>query len=327
MTVSLILVNYNGGSELAGHLERLARGPCAEESEILVVDNGSDDGSGELAAQRRIPGVRVLIERENRGYAAGVNRGLREATGDVFVILNPDVVPGEGAVARLASAARSHPEYFLLGGTIVDRSGAVNRCSARRRPEVRDILREGFFLPRRRSAEVRRVIAGESGVISTDLVSGAAMAVLRTNLVALGPMDEDYFLYQEDVEWCDRARATGGRVGVVPDARFAHEGGASTRQNEAAPFAARVLSDYQYFIESRGVPESRLRFRWLWRLGFRAHLYRADAKFGILGGRGNSPERARIYRDLRDALRGFRWSTVEGAQNAHPDRLRSGVTE
>lgn len=330
MKASVVIVNYNGGAKFVEDLRRIRDRVPADSCEIVVVDNGSDDGS--VARLRDgAPGVRVVEAGTNRGYAAGVNCGVEAAQGDVLIVLNPDAIPEEGAVERLASAVRAHPEFAILGGTVVDPSGAhEDACCARPLPRLSDILREGFFLPARRDPAYHLLVEGRSApgaVIPAPVVSGAALALSRAARDRIGPMNEDYFLYQEDVEWCERAHASGGRVGVVPDARFRHAQGSTTRRREARPFTARMLSDFQFFVEHRGETANAVRWRWRVRQLFRAWFYRADATLGVLGRRPGSPARAVIYGTLARALRSLRWAPSAGGQNAHPDRLRelSGV--
>jgi N-acetylglucosaminyl-diphospho-decaprenol L-rhamnosyltransferase len=321
---SVVVVNYNGGEALADDLRRIRdRLPAA--CELLVVDNGSTDGSA-ARVRAALPDVRLVEAGVNRGYAAGVNRGVEAAEGDVLVVLNPDALPEEGAVERLVEAVRANPEFAVLGGTVLDRTGTrIDACCARPRPELSDILREGVFLPARHHPSYRRLRAGEAGergVIPAPVVSGAAFAFSRAWRDRLGPMNEEYFLYQEDVEWCERAHRSGGRVGVVPGARFRHGQGGTTRRSEGRPFTARMLSDFQFFVEHRGVPARAVRWRWRVRNAFRTWLYRADAGLGVLGHRPGSPARVRIYGTLARALRSLRWRPSVQAQNAHPDRLR-----
>jgi glycosyltransferase involved in cell wall biosynthesis/GT2 family glycosyltransferase len=320
VTVSLITVTYNGGASIVGDLRGIAQIVGDEVDEFLVVDSGSTDATAERIGDE-LSEVRLIAEPQNRGYASAVNRGIAEATGDVLVILNPDAFPEAGAVERLGQIALEHPEFLLLGGTLVDVTGRAQRNGSGPLPRLGDVLREGIFLPRPKVAGFERIAAGGPGVVEAGFISGAVMAILRRNLEELGPMDDDYFLYNEDVEWCHRAWSRGGRVGIVPSARFEHAGGATTREAERDPFAARVLSDFQYHVEVRGVAAELVRRRWLLRTRFRSWLYGADAKLKILGGRPNSAERARNYRDLHRALRLFRWSTDANRQNGLPSRL------
>ena len=322
MNASVVMINYNGG-ESAAENARIVAGQAADEGmEFLVVDNNSSDGSDGLI-RAAVPGANLVRELTNRGYAAAVNRGFGEAAGEVVIVLNADVVPQSGALRSLAEAALDD-EFAILGGVLVDGSGVRSNNTARLLPRPADILREGLFLrprsPRPDIADARWNAGGGTATVAVPVVSGAIMAVRRNVHSKLGPMDEDFFLYREDVEWCRRARALGLKVGVATSARFSHEGGASTRQDEGPAFAARVLSDFHYFCDIEGVPERAVRRRWLVRLAFRSLLYRADASLGVLGGRPDSRRRSAIYRILYENLRRFSWSPSEG-QKCHPSRL------
>jgi len=322
MRASIVVVNYNGGPEAPAAVAELAAHAIGADAELIVVDNCSDDGSDGLI-ERDVFGARLLREPANRGYATAVGRGLAEASGDALVVMNADVRPVEGAVGALIDVVLEDPGRGLVGGLLLGRRGRVTADTARPLPIVSDILREGFFLPGRRTASRHEVLRrrGRPGTVPAPAVSGAVMGLGRETLKLLGPMDADYFLYNEDVEWCRRAGREGLGVAVATGAVFEHAGGASTRKSERAAFAARVLSDFVYFTEGEGVPADVVRARWLTRLRFRANLYGTDARCGILGGRSSSADRAAIYRELERRLRAFDWTPAPEGQSGHPDRL------
>ncbi|MCK4679845.1 glycosyltransferase family 2 protein, partial [bacterium] len=261
MNASVVMVNYNGGERAAENARILASQAADESMEFMVIDNSSSDGSDGLI-RAAVPVARLVRELENRGYAAAVNRGLEEASGEVVIVLNADVVPRPGALRNLAAAALGG-EFAILGGVLVDPSGRRSSNTARLLPRPIDILREGFFLrPRSPRLDITNGPGdsrGRAGTVPVPVVSGAVMAVRADALAKLGPMDDDFFLYNEDVEWCRRAHRKGLGVGLVTDALFDHEGGASTRTCEGPPFAARVLADFQYFCEGEGVPPEKIR--------------------------------------------------------------------
>ncbi len=323
MNASLVMINYNGGARAAENARILASQAADESMEFMVIDNSSSDGSDGLI-RAAVPVARLVRELENRGYAAAVNRGLEEASGEVVIVLNADVVPRPGALRNLAAAALGG-EFAILGGVLVDPSGRRSSNTARLLPRPIDILREGFFLrprsPRLDITSGRGDSRGRAGTVPVPVVSGAVMAVRADALAKLGPMDDDFFLYNEDVEWCRRAHRTGLGVGLVTDALFDHEGGASTRTCEGPPFAARVLADFHYYCEGEGVSPEKIRRLERVRLIARSWLYRMDALLGVLGRRPESRRRAAIYRLLARALVDFRWSTEDGVQNGHPSRL------
>jgi glycosyltransferase involved in cell wall biosynthesis/GT2 family glycosyltransferase len=340
MRATVVVVNYNGGQGIAENLRVVAREAERADAELLVVDNRSTDGSAD-SIRNAVPTVRLVEEPENRGYATAVNRGLREARGETIVVLNSDLRPRPGALAALVSAVETERGCALVGGVLVDARGRESTASARVLPRIGDILREGLFLPPRRvsrggaggeqGARERAATGTSAGAAQTDpatngvervpAVSGAAMAVHRENLVALGPMDEEYFLYNEDLEWCRRAHAKGLGVAVARGAVFDHEGGASTVKSEVRAFAARVLADFQYFCEGEGVPPEAVRRRWRARLVLRSSLYALDAALGSSSRRPRSRRRSAMYHVLASELAHFRWSRAEDMQNAHPSRL------
>ena len=213
-----------------------------------------------------------------------------EARGDVLLVLNPDALPDEGSLARWADRVRAHPEHWLLGGVVTDPEGTVDGFAARRRPRLGDILHEGLFLRRPPRFDATRLFAPDGPIFDIDVVSGAAMALRREALEKIGPMDEDYFLYHEDVEWSDRARARGGRVGLVPGVVIRHRQGTTTRRDERAPFAARMLSDFQYFVESRGYEARDVAWRWRIRTLFPL----APVRSGRSSGQSSVGDRARV---------------------------------
>jgi len=317
--VSVVVVNFNGGTRVLESLRTVVRDAAALDGEVIVVDNASTDGSPERIADT-LPSVRLIRERENRGYAAGVNRGLAAARSDALVVMNADVTPTPGSLAALVKAVGDERGFGLLGGTALARSGRPDPNSSRALPRPSDILREALFLPPRRAA---RPSGGGRGaaVVETEVVSGSVMALRRESLAALGPMDEGFFLYDEDVEWCRRARRRGARVGVVPAATFRHDGGAATSGSEARAFAARILSDFLYFCDGEGAPAGAVRRLWRTRAVLRSWLYAADALAGARGRRRSSARRAAIYRLLARALRRFRWEDAWTGQPANPARL------
>ena len=317
---SVIVVNYNGGAAAVQNLRRISERMPEGQCELIVVDNASDDGSPDRISAE-LPAVRLVREPSNGGYARGVNRGLREAAGSVAVILNSDVTPEPGALDLLVDAADT-PGFAVVGGLVVDDHGRSGGNCVRALPRPGDILLEGVFFRQRTTRPVAGLRSGAHGVLETDVVSGSVMAISRSSLEVLGPMDENFFLYREDVEWCRRALAAGMKVGVATGAVFTHEGGASTRLMEGPAFAARVLSDFHYFCDIEGVSEGLVRRLWRARLAYRTVLYWFDAVCGVLGGREESRRRSAVYRILLESLRDFRWSGAE-SQSCHPSRLAS----
>lgn len=313
----MVVVNHNGGSEAADNIAAMSRDLA--EAQIVVVDNASSDGSLELI-RSALPDVSIVPAHENRGYASGVNAGIRASDGDIIIVLNPDITPEPGSLRRLRDVVASDDTFGIVGGLVLRPNGAVDPNCMRAYPAVGDILREGFFI-RPRSRRILAPVTAASAVDDVDVVSGSVMALRRDAIDRIGLMDEQFFLYREDVEWCRRAREKGLRVAVARAARFRHAGGASTRSVEVVAFAARVLSDFRYYCDIEGVPEEVVRRRWRIRLRFRSLLYSLDAAIGILGRRESSRLRAAAYRAIDGETAGLRWSEPYDGQACHPSRF------
>ncbi|MFH1502691.1 MAG: glycosyltransferase [Candidatus Eisenbacteria bacterium] len=316
MNVSIVVVNYNGGPTVVRNLRAMLESAGPSGAELVVVDNASTDGSP-YAVRSAFPEARLVEAPANSGYAAGVNLGLSKARGQLLVIMNPDVSPRGDAVARLARSAGS--TRALVGGAVLAPSGRVSRNCFRALPVLSDITREALFVPPRTRRE--RDASLPDGVFRTDVVSGSVMALTRETLGIVGPLDEQYFLYNEDVEWCTRAAAKGVAVCVDDGARFEHAGGASTRASEGPAFAARVLSDFQYFCEVGGADPESVRRLWRRRLSTRTLVYRVLAAFGVGDGRLLPRRRAAVYSILARSIGLFDWAPSSEGANAHPSRI------
>ncbi|NNE08342.1 MAG: glycosyltransferase family 2 protein, partial [Gemmatimonadetes bacterium] len=241
MRASLLIVNFNGGSELPASMAALVREARAIESEIVVWDNASTDGSGALLAESGLP-LRVVRSNDNLGYAAGMNGAAAIARGETFVLLNSDAAPRPGALEALVTAAEGDPRDALFGGVLLRSDGAVDPNCHRALPTLADIRREAWFRPPKGVVENEAALHDRARKpIPVPAVSGAVMAIGRDAWNTLGPLDAGFFLYHEDSEWCRRAREKGMTVAVVPGALFEHAGGESTGQNEGPAFEARLL--------------------------------------------------------------------------------------
>lgn len=215
--VTVIIVNWNGGHLLAQCLHDLLR-QSVQPARILVMDNGSSDGSAEQAAQQ--PGVTVRLLGQNLGFAGGNNRAFSECSTEYIALLNPDAFPEPDWLEKLIAAAQANPEVVAFSSRqmvhgadgIVDGLGDVYHFSGL-------VWRNGYG----------RMLS-ESNDVSRALFSPCAGAALyrRDALVEVGGFDEDFFCYVEDVDIGFRLRLAGHRSMYVPDAVVHHVGSAST---------------------------------------------------------------------------------------------------
>jgi N-acetylglucosaminyl-diphospho-decaprenol L-rhamnosyltransferase len=229
---SIVIVNYRHDEvllECLGSLSAtLAGGPLT--SETVVVDNSATLDPAALAG--RFPGVQLVRNPVNVGFARACNQGLARARGRHLLLLNPDTVVHEGAVAALCAHLDAHPRVGAAGARLLDPDGRL-QYSCRRFPGYFTI----FF---GRYAVMSRLFPGNTAtrdylyldwdhdaVREVDWVSGACLMVRREVLEQVGPLDPAYFLFVEDMDWCRRIRDAGWTVDYVPAARVTHRIGVS----------------------------------------------------------------------------------------------------
>ena len=199
-----------------------------DDAEVIVVDDGSTDGTAELL-RAELPRVRVERLDANRGFAVAANHGVSVARGDIILLLNSDAIVQAGALDALLRAFRDDERLGIAGARLVNEDGTA-QWSGGRTPTlpwmigvVSGVGHLARLVRRRRGARPADV----------DWVSGAAMAFRREVWDAAGPLSERYRFYCQDIEFCLRAREAGWNVRVVEDARVMH-GLGSTIAGESA---------------------------------------------------------------------------------------------
>lgn len=230
--VSCIIVNYNTVDETTRFLDSLHRETESIHAEIIVVDNGSRDDSVN-ALRSRFPTAQVVAAQRNLGFAKAVNLAARRARGEYLLLLNPDMVALAGSVDALLDFAQSNPQYSIYGGRTVRSDGTLEPSSCWAAPTLWSLLmfattlstvfkRSPVFDPESMGGWQRDTCR------EVQIVTGCLLLIRRHLFHALGELDEDYFLYGEDAEFCLRARARGHRLVIVPTAEMVHEVGGST---------------------------------------------------------------------------------------------------
>lgn len=234
--ISIIIVSWNAKEYLRECLNSIHK-TCRELSvEVIVVDNASGDGSASMVAAE-FPGVRLVCARENLGFARANNLGMKQAAGDYYALLNSDVVVHPRCLQILSSFLESHPNVGLLGPAIVGKDETL-QPTCRRLPTVWNTVCRTLALDRiwgwwpwfseREGREVNREQPRE-----VEVVSGCFWLVRRKAVAEVGGLDERFFFYAEDVDWCKRFWESGWKVMYVPDAVATHFGGGSSNN---APF-------------------------------------------------------------------------------------------
>jgi GT2 family glycosyltransferase len=212
-----------------------------------VVDNASADDSV-AAAQAQFPDVHVIANEQNVGFAAANNQAMAASAGRYVLLLNSDTVARPGSIERLVRFADAHPAAGVVGPQLLNADGSFQGSFADLPSLASEILSVtgigkrvfGLWHPNygpRHSQAAR----------PTGYIQGACMLVRRAALAQIGLMDEQYFMYSEETDWCLRMRRAGWEVWFTPDAQIVHYGGQSTQQWRAAMLRALYRSKIRYF--------------------------------------------------------------------------------
>jgi N-acetylglucosaminyl-diphospho-decaprenol L-rhamnosyltransferase len=278
--VAVVVVTYDALPWLERCLESVAG------YETVVVDHGSLDGTIE-AVRDGFPAVR-LIQQENRGLAAGWNRGIRETSSRYVFLLNADAWAAGDAVVRLAAFADAHPEAAVIGPRLRNPDGTLQR-SVRGFPTLWRLATEYLFLRKLapRSRALNAFYAGgfaHDRVREAEFLMGAALFVRRAAIDVVGLLDEDFFIFSEETDWCFRFVAAGWKVLFFPGAEVVHVGGAS---HGGRMFGEQVKGHLRFLAKHRGAREAErarrllsasLRLRGVLFRGERGRMYRDAAR-------------------------------------------------
>jgi N-acetylglucosaminyl-diphospho-decaprenol L-rhamnosyltransferase len=227
--LAIVIVSHNTTNELDACLTSLHEHPPHASHEIVVVDNASRDGSVD-AVRSRWPDVRVMPLAANVGYASANNVGIRHTESDLVLLLNSDTLVPDGAIDGLIDAMNELPGASIVGPKIVDGNGRVELSYGRTITPLAE-LRQKLLV---RYASTRKIAAMTAATREVDWVSGACLLVRRRDAELAGLLDERYFMYCEDVDFCAAVRARGGKVYFTPVTEIVHLRGRSWRASPVA---------------------------------------------------------------------------------------------
>jgi GT2 family glycosyltransferase len=236
--LSIVIVSYNARADLERCLETLVRDTPVVDHEIVVVDNASTDDTVH-ALRARWSGVRLIEAGGNLGFSRGNNLGIRQSFGELILLLNGDTLVPAGAIDRLVAALDARPDAAVIGPRLVDAQGRAELSFGRMISPLNE-LRQKL----RARGSVERLTSREREV---DWVSGACLLVRRHDAEAVGLMDERYFMYTEDVDFCAAIRARGRTVLFTPGVQVVHLRGRSRQSAPQATEAAYRRSQLAFY--------------------------------------------------------------------------------
>ena len=204
------------------------------DADVWVVDNGSTDDTIETA-RRHLPGINVIPNRDNLGFARASNQGIARSRGRYLLLLNPDAEINRSALAGMMAVLDSQPDVGLLGCRIVGPDGVPQECYGTTYPGIRH-----------RSPAVRPW-AGHPEFAEATWLGGACMLTRRQAVKQVGALDPDYLMYYEDVDWGLRMRREGWRVLYWDGGQVMHHGGGASAQVPSAETARRYITSEMLF--------------------------------------------------------------------------------
>jgi GT2 family glycosyltransferase len=261
--LSIIIVNWNTCKYLDSCLSALHGVMPDQGAEIIVVDNSSKDGSAEMVRQK-FPGVVLISNARNRGFAGGVNDGLNKAMGEFILILNPDIVVRAGVMEGLLSYLRSHSDVGAVMPALRNPDGSVQTGYVRRSPTMWQVLLFSTVLAswsRRRHHLVSRFLEATDTPtgreVEVEQLPGAFIMTTRRVMNAVGQFDEAYRLFFEDVDWCSRVRKQGLKLMMLTHLKVIHAGGQSFEIDEGMWVPARYfVSQITFFVRRKGLAQA-----------------------------------------------------------------------
>ena len=251
--LSIIIVNWNVRDLLRDCLRSIDVGRGALSVEVIVVDSASADDSVAMM-RNEFPWVRLIPCDENVGFPRGNNIGLAEASGMHLLLLNPDTVILEDALPKMVAYLQAHSDVGALGPQLLNPDGSI-QSSRRRFPTAATGFLESTWLEGLAPGVLRRYYAldlPDDATADVDWLTGACIMVPRAIYEEIGGLDEGYYMYSEELDWCRRIKATGRRVVYFPAAQVTHHIGKSSEQAVTARHINFQRAKLRYFRKYHG---------------------------------------------------------------------------
>ena len=251
--VSIVIVSWNTCEITRKCLLSVYKETDRVSFEVVLVDNGSTDGSAQMVRDE-FPEVILIGNEENRGFAAANNQGIKRARGKYLLLLNSDTVVLDHAVERVFHFMEAHSKIAVTGCRVLNEDGTL-RSTRFMFPSVLNLLLQALYLNKifrgnRFFGRERMLWDKGTEQMDVDVVAGCFMMVRTEATDRLGMLDEEYFVYGEETDWCYRFKRAGWRVVFYPDAEIIHLGGRSSRMTPG-PMLLQLWGSLLLFFRKR----------------------------------------------------------------------------
>ncbi|MBA7608257.1 N-acetylglucosaminyl-diphospho-decaprenol L-rhamnosyltransferase [subsurface metagenome] len=233
--VSIIIVNYNAGRLLKECIDSIYKESIATPFDVWVVDNNSQDDSITMIKEY-FPRVNVIENRTNIGFSKGNNMVISKTKSDYVLLLNPDTIIVNHAIEKMVRFMYNHPETGISGCKVLNEDGTVQLASRRSIPTPRVAFfrlsgLSRLFPKSKIMAKYNLTYLDPDEPEEVDAVSGAFLMIRRKVIEEIGLLDERFFMYGEELDWCLRTKKAGWTVMYYPDAEIIHYKGECSKSN------------------------------------------------------------------------------------------------
>jgi len=240
MDLSVIIVSFNTREKLQKCLQSVFRSATNYQFEVWVVDNASGDGSCEMA-RTDFPAVKFIENKENLGFAKANNQAIREMRGKgetgksrYILLLNSDVEISPDTFDKMIAFMDNDHTVGISGCKVLKPNGKLDLACRRSFPDLAGAIFRftglSFLFPKSRFSSYNLTFLSEDQTAEVDSVMGAFLLIRRETADKIGPLDENYFMYGEDMDWCYRAKRAGYKVLYAPITTVVHFKGSSSRK-------------------------------------------------------------------------------------------------
>lgn len=253
--ISIIIVNWNSEDYIINCIYTLFQKKKPISQEVIIIDNASQKGSFE-ELRRKYPFINLIENEKNIGFSKAVNQGIKKANGKYLLLINPDTEIKNNIIKELINFMETNPQAGIIGVQLLNENGSRQNSIANFPSLATELLNKRllrFLFPKKYPGKERRY----SEPIEVDSVIGACMMVRREAVEQVGLLDEDYFLFFEETDWCYRMKKAGWKVYHVPQAEVIHFQGKSVEKEKERAKVEYYRSRYIFFKKNRGI------FQWL----------------------------------------------------------------
>lgn len=248
--LSILIINWNTKELLLNCLTSIYRNLSKLNFEVWVVDNNSNDGSVPII-QANFPGVNLITNSENLGFAKANNMAIRESNSKYILLLNPDTLILNDSIKKLIQFMDDHPQAIAVGCKLLNEDYSWQRFSAGQFPTLKRIVNHFFFFdrlfPGNRFFSGLYLQNSREEIQEIDWVSGACMLVRREPLEQIGLLNENFFMYFEDMEWCFRFKKNNWQIFFMPEVSILHYHAKSLKNQDKNIYRQAIANFYKTY--------------------------------------------------------------------------------